>query len=475
MNLRNRLPLLVLSLCFALPASEIRAGDEPSPGAPGIGDSYFPNSGNGGYYVEHYALDFRIDMQTGGIIASAMIDAHATQALSAFNFDLFGLEVSAVRVGESKALFERSGGELTITPAEPISKGALFRTRIDYSGTPEVVPDASVAGMGMQGTGWLRRETGVFVMSECVGAPGWFPCNDHPLDKATYSIQVTVAKPYVVAANGILAEEVDNGETRTYLWRANDPMATYLATINISEFEFEVDEGGHDVLLRFYYPKGTTEKAREPFSKTSAMIEHFAHLFGDYPFECFGAVLTAERLGGALESQTLPVYSRGTGEATIAHELAHQWFGNCVGCASWSDLWLSEGFAVYSEWLWREHTNGRAALDKVVRRNYDLAVKWNWGAPVDPGVDKIFSRRTYGRGPLVLHALRLEVGDELFFKILRTWVDRNFNSTATTADFVRLAEATAGQSLSALFDTWLFAPAVPAESPFASVQDKSDQ
>ncbi|MFT5287012.1 MAG: aminopeptidase N, partial [Planctomycetota bacterium] len=243
----HRSTSLFIGLCLALPISAQGPSDEPSAGASDIGDAYFPGSGNGGYDVDHYALDLKVDMESGGLQAIAMIDARATHALSSFNLDLSGLEVSAVRVGDTEAKFTRDGLELIITPMEPIAKGANFRTRIDYSGTPDVVHDASVATMGLKGTGWMRRESGVFVMSECVGAPGWFPCNDHPLDKATFSMQVTVAKPYVVASNGILAEEVDNGDSRTYVWRANDPMATYLATVNIAEFEVEISEGGHDV------------------------------------------------------------------------------------------------------------------------------------------------------------------------------------------------------------------------------------
>ncbi|MFT5287040.1 MAG: aminopeptidase N, partial [Planctomycetota bacterium] len=266
-------------------------------------------------------------------------------------------------------------------------------------------------------------------------------------------------------------EEVDNGDSRTYVWRANDPMATYLATVNIAEFEVEISEGGHDVLLRHYFPVGTSEKARKPFARTSEMIEHFAHMFGDYPFESFGAVLSTESLGGALESQTMPVYSRGTRESTVAHELAHQWFGNCVSFKSWEDMWLSEGFAVYAEWLWREHTGGSESMEKAAQRSYRFAKQRKYGAPADPGVSEVFSRRTYGRGPLVLHALRLEVGDELFFKVVRGWVDRYFNSNASTADFIKLAEAITARDLSELFDAWLFSATVPETDLFGGEKE----
>jgi len=459
---------LLLLPFFALPAftsGDSPAEDQPRAGAPDCDDTYYQGLGNGGYDVSHYALELDVDMESGFMTAIATIDARATHALSAFNLDLWGLEVSSVSIAGVAAEFSHEGRELTIEPAQVLAAEANFQARIEYSGTPDLAPDASVASMGMKGTGWMRRKTGVFVMSECVGASGWFPCNDHPLDKATFSFSVEVAKPYLVAANGLLVEELDHGETRTFEWRASDPMSTYLATVNIAELEVEVSETESGLPLRLYYPAGTSDKALEPFRRTGELIAHFESLFGDYPFEAYGAVLTAEHLGGALESQTLPVYSRGAGEGTLAHELAHQWFGNCVGLEAWEDMWLNEGFAVYAGWLWREHKDGPEAIAKAAKRGYERVKRRKTGAPVDPGEAHVFGSRTYGRGPLVLHALRLEVGDEVFFEILRTWVERNFNSSASSADFVALSEELAGRKLVDLFGAWLYAEAVPAEAP----------
>jgi aminopeptidase N len=454
---RSRLVALLLT-ALALSAF---AAEGPSPGASDAGDPYFPGAGNGGYDVAHYDLRLDVDMESGSVEASAIIRARATQPLSAFNLDLVGLEVASVQVDEAPVAFERDGRELVVTPAQPLAKGAEFAVRVDYSGVPGPAPDRSVSGMGYQGTGWYRLDSGIYVVSECVGAAGWFPCNDHPTDKAIFDFRVRVAKPYVVAANGLLVEEIDEGDATVFVWKASDPMATYLATIDIAKFALKLEEGPGGLPLRLYHPLDAKPEELEPFARTAEMIEHFTKLFGPYPFEAYGAVLSYEAIGGALETQTIPVYSRGVGEGTVAHELAHQWFGNCVSPAGWKHMWLNEGFAVYAEWLWREHKDGAKAMRRSVNRAHFHARQAEIGGPLDPGVTRLFGRRTYVRGALTLHALRAEVGDETFFEILRSWVREHFNDSATTEDFVALCSKVAGRDLASELDPWIRDEKVP--------------
>jgi aminopeptidase N len=297
-------------------------------------------------------------------------------------------------------------------------------------------------------------------VSECIGARSWFPCNDHPRDKATFAITVTVPAPWTAAANGLLAEERQDGDRRTYVWRARDPMATYLATVAIARFDERHGEGPRGMPLRLYVPPGTSAETLEVFGDTGRMIELFERHFGPYPFESFGGVLAEFSLGGALETQTLPIYSPGTRASTVAHELAHQWFGNSVTVARWSDLWLSEGFASYAEWLWDEHENGADALARRVRRTYGRLRRGEVGPPVDPGVRELFSARVYSRGAWVLHALRGEVGDETFFAILRGWAALLGGANATPEDFLAHCERVAGRDLDAFFAGVLRAPVI---------------
>ncbi len=432
---------------------------DPRPGTAEVGDPYYPGLGNGGYDVEHYDLVLDVDPDGRELLGRATLRMRALHDLSSFNLDLVGLMVDAVAIDGEAAEFEHAGRELTIEPAKPIAGNTTVTVTIDYGGSPAPVADPGVPFV--KGVGWMNTPSGVYVVSECIGAATWYPCNDHPQDKASYSIEVRVPKPFVAAANGVLKGVEEDGEQRVYRFEAPDPMATYLATLNVARFESKQEDGPFGIPLVLYYPEDATEQELEAFARTGEMIEVFAERFGPYPFESFGGVLSYENIGGALETQTLPVYSRRTGESTVAHELAHQWFGNCVSPSFWRDLWLNEGFASYAEWLWREHTKGAEALDEHAARVYRSLKRGKVGRPADPGLEKLFTAGPYARGAMVLHTLRREVGDEIFFDVLKTWVERFHDSVADTEAFIALSEEKAGRELDELFDAWLFGEVLP--------------
>ena len=441
----------------------------PRPGAAGAGDPYYPELGNGGYDVRHYEVELEVDMETGAIDARVVLDGAGVQDLSSFHLDLWHLTVRSVLVNGEEARFTHEGRELAITPRTPIANGQRFTCEVRYDGVPELAPDASVAGMGIPGVGWWKRDSGVYVLSECTGGASWLPCNDHPRDKATMAFAVTVAKPWQVAANGLLERVDDHGDAQTWYWRASDPMATYLATVNVVQLELEestVALQAGEIPLRLYYPSDAEERELVGYRKAADMLVHFEELFGPYPFEAYGGLLAPEEFGGALETQTLPVYSRGMGESTVVHELAHQWFGNCVTPSNWADMWLNEGFASYAEWLWIEHQRGKQALERRARRSYRYLIAREVGSPADPGVEEVFSSRTYGRGAFVLHLLRLEVGDVAFFELLRRWVADHHDRNASTADFVAFASRVTERDLTDFFDRVLYADVTPEDPRF---------
>jgi len=437
-------------------------------GSSGLGDSLYPNFGNGGYDVTHYTLDFTVnDVATSDLTAIVTIEAKADQALSSFNLDFVGFEIDEITVNDEIARFSRNGQELTVQPLKPLAENESFTVVVRYNGSPEEMQSVALPIQ----TGWVTFDGGSFVLSEPDGSADYYPVNDHPLDKAVFTFRITVPKPFEVAANGTLTETTDNGSTTTFVFETRDPMASYLATINIDEFDIETMKSDNGIPIRNYYSTGLPEDVRKPFARQGEMLEYFSELFGPYPFDVYGALVMNTEFGAALENQTLSIFGMDmidlkdvkTTELTVAHELAHQWFGDSVSVADWSDIWLNEGFADYSEGLWIEHTSGRAALDQWIKSQYADVIQspQYFPAPGNPRADDLFNGGVYVRGGLTLHALRLETGDEVFFEILQTYFERYEGRNATTDDFIAVAEEVSGQKLTGLFDGWLFNDKIP--------------
>ena len=324
--------------------------------------------------------------------------------------------------------------------------------------------------------GWTRYDAGIFVASEPVGAAEWFPVNDHPLDKATYTIRVTVPKPYVVASNGLLQDTITGGDWTTYVWETIYPMASYLVTVNIGDFVVQSHEGPNGLPIRNYCPRQLAEACEDTFALTGDMIEFFSQI-APYPFEAYGVVVTDTEFTFALETQTLSLFGReitnpdswqraGGPEFVIAHELSHQWFGNSVSPARWEDIWLNEGFATYMQNLWMRESWGDDWADGFLEGWYDYISHPDPENPFvtigAPPPDDLFNDAVYVRGGLTLAALHARVGDEVFFDILRTYYERYQYGNATTSDFIAIAEEQSGEDLEAFFQDWLFAEEMPA-------------
>lgn len=436
---------------------------EPTAGASGVGDPYFPDLGNGGYDAQHYTIDLDADLSTNTISGTVTMQAQATQALSQFNLDFAGFTISDITVNDETATFAREGRELIITPTDPIALNSEFTVAVNYSGIPG--RDVNLPEMSFS-RGWSLYDGGVFVASEPDGASLWYPVNDHPSDKASYTIMITVDAPLVVAANGILQDIITENGQSTYIWEASDPTASYLVTVNITEFVRSDDTVVDDVPIRNYFPEGREDIGETVFANTADMMVLFNEMFTDYPFEVYGAVVADANLPFALETQTLSLFGRNIlnleprSQITIAHELAHAWFGNHVSPATWRDIWLNEGFATYASILWMEEEYGSEFANQLMDQWYN-AVRDNTVIIGDPGSRNLFSIGVYFRGAWVLHALRQEVGDDTFFAIIQEYQTRYANSHAEIADFIELANEVSGQDLTDFFDAWLYQPNIP--------------
>ena len=433
-------------------------------GAETAGDPYYPTIGNAGYDVDHYRLELSVDTAGVDVLDGvATVSLRATENLTQLSLDLDGLVVSAVDDRTQGPLdFEQTDAKLRIRFEDVLAVGAQTELTITYSGTPITLSSTTRIG----DIGWFDIGQSSVAIGEPFGARTWYPVNDHPTDKATYEFVLDVAEPLVGVANGILTSDaVDDGRRRTS-WQMNDPMASYLATVTFGEYLLIDSDPADDIDVFDAVPPRLESVFDGDFGLTDEMILVFEDLFGPYPFDEYGVMVIDGDFPFALETQGRSIFSGtwvdgdGSIERIVAHEIAHQWFGNHVSPATWQDIWLNEGFASYAEDLWIEfgRDGDPSALENRV---LERAVLSPTPAPGDPGPTGLFDGSVYRRGAATVHALRLEVGDDAFFEILRKWLDRFGGGAASTADFVAVAEEVSGEELDTFFDGWLSDGPIP--------------
>ncbi|MDJ0341422.1 M1 family metallopeptidase [Streptomyces sp. H10-C2] len=464
--LGSALAVISVSACLISGAPPSAAGysHAPAPGAPGIGDPYFPQLGNGGYDVRHYGLDVSYNPVSDRLDGRAAVTARATENLSSFDLDLQQLTVASVSVDGRPARFTRSGDEIVITPRHALRKGQEFTTTVVYGGVPEPLGGPIVFGSHY---GWMKTTDGVFVACEPNAASTWFPGSDHPSDKATFDIRISAPKGLKGVSNGVLTSQYDKGDRTVSTWRESKPMATYLATASIGKFDVRTGTTPGGIPIYVATDPVLANGPVDVYAVTAEATDYWSTVFGRYPFEETGAIVDdMPEAGFSLEVQTKPVYSAVRSETTIVHELAHQWFGDSVSVEQWKDIWLNEGFATYAQWLWAEHKGTRSAHDSFLAAyNSRAGTAPFWQITVsDPQRDTMFSSAVYQRGAMTLQMLRDKIGDAAFFTLLKTWTSQHRYGNADTAQFTALAEKVSGMRLDGLFRTWLATPGKPALS-----------
>ena len=432
-----------------------------TPDPDGVGDRFYPKLGNPGYDALHYDIELAVDTVAGTISARTALTAQATEELAWFNLDLLGLDVASVTVDGAAAAFARSGHELIIKPEIPPAAGSQFEVAVEYSGSPEAIDDPGVPFFAV---GWQQAEGVIYTVSEPSGSMTWFPSNNHPTDKATYEIRITVPEGLTAASNGLLVDETTAAGRTTYTWRTDDPMATYLAAVYIGDFD-RIDHGPlyeDGPLLRDYVPSDSTPETAAALSVTPEAIRFLEDLLGPYPFDAYGTIVMPFMLGFALENQTLSVHGPATiGPGIIAHEIAHQWLGNSVTLEDWSDIWLNEGFATYLHLMFEAEHFGMD-FDETMTGVYAQLVALGEVPPKGIDIAELFGPSVYFRGAMTLHALRRHAGDETFFEILRAHYDRSAGGHTSTEGFLELVAELAGADAAALVETWLFDETVPS-------------
>ncbi|TQM81573.1 peptidase M1-like protein [Saccharothrix saharensis] len=429
-------------------------------GGDGAGDAYYPQDGNTGYDVSGYDVSVSYDPATKRLDGVATITARATTDLTRFNLDLYALEVTGVDVRDQAAEHRQEGDhELVVTPATPLTAGEEFTTTVRYGGEPTLFEDRALGRSGWQ----VSAGGGAFAAGEPHSATTWFPANDTPRDKATFALTARVPEGWSVISNGVEAGATTTDGWTSFRWVADQPMATYLTTIAIDKWIVERSTLPDGTPVVDAYAPGA-ENGRQHQERLPEVLGFLAEKFGPYPFSSAGGIFLADDIGFSLETQTRPIYAGWADLDTVVHENAHQWFGDSVSLENWADICLNECFASYAQWLWAEAKEG-VDLDEryraEVERVDDRETYWNRKL-YDMGRGNEF-RGVYDKGQLALHALRRQVGDPAFDRLVKEWTAAHRDGNASWPEFEAHVERVSGQDLDAFFGAWFRGAEVPAD------------
>ncbi len=452
---------------------------EGSRGAPGIGDRLYATLGNGGYDVQQYRFDLEIGSEWS-VAATAEISLVPVVDLASFNLDLAGLDVDEVEVaGFDDVRFEHLDRELVIDLGGTAVAGETIFATVRYTGTPESVPADAVPFS----PGWQLGDEVGYLFSQPDGAQSLFPVNDHPSDRADVTLTVTTPIGIEAISGGQVTSEMSTGAGEVVVWEMDD-VAPYLIPLAIGEFTLVSDRVVDDVRYDVWVSDDLIEMpAVEVFEVQPEIVAFFEERFGPYPFDRAGALIVDDLLGAALETQTIPTYTATSaqwGEIVIAHELAHQWFGDSIALEQWDDIWLNEGLSTFAHWIWLEESRSTERYDAEVENAYRMLsglelvgngvepaeaidrVRDAFPPPDDPRAANLFNRSVYERGGLTFVALRDAAGDEAIFELLRSYTARYSGDTITTEAFLELVEEVLGAEPRRLVESWVLDVDIPA-------------
>ncbi|MBU1299077.1 MAG: T9SS type A sorting domain-containing protein [Bacteroidetes bacterium] len=432
--------------------------------------------------VLHYKLDARLAMVNAGFEGTMNMRMLITNAADSLLLHSVGLNFTSLTVNEIPVAYDTFPSNETFSVRLPrvFTAGETVKVNIDY------VRDLTYPRpmYNKQGYYWFAKDTANkieenigYTMSEPIDARMWMPCYDDPSDKATCEINATVPVGYEAGSNGLLVGVINNSDsTVTFKWREDLPITTYLMVISASKYSKfsqyyrRITNPSDSIEIINYMwqmdSAGTTWNARQAFSKVPRMMEVFSTIFGEYPFAKYGHAVAYQFYYGGMEHQTLTTVHRGWLSVVaypfyddwIAHELAHQWWGNLVTCKTWPDIWLNEGFATHSEFLWREFNFGIQSRNELLKR-YTMFNDGSWRYAIyDPQSQGIplFTWNVYSKAAWVLHMLRYLVGDTVFFNILNNYRDAYYHNSATTQDFINIVNNTTGADYNWFFNQWIY-------------------
>jgi aminopeptidase N len=419
--------------------------------------------------IQHIALVLDVDPEkrtvSGTATLRAMVIAPNTKIVE---LDAVELSIESVTAGGKPAAFRYDGKRLRVELPTTLATGAELTLAVEYKGAPRrglyfIGPDE----------GYPHKPLQVWTQGQDEDSRYWFPCFDAPSEKATSEVKVSVPANLFALSNGTLVSDTTAGGKRTLHWRLDVPHSCYLVTLAVGDFG-TVETKWRDTPVVYYVERGREAEAERTLARTPQMLELFSQKFGvTYPYPRYAQVFVADFIFGGMENtsattltDTVLMDERAAIDydidALVAHELAHQWFGDLVTCRDWGEGWLNEGFATYSEYIWREHHEGRDAADLELedwaeqyfgedasRYRRTVATKL-YDEPID-----IFDHHLYEKGGRILHMLRNVLGDDAFYKALAHYLGKHRHGLVESRDLARAVEDATGKVLDWFFSQWV--------------------
>ncbi len=433
---------------------------------PGTESRYAPDRA---FDILHLRIEVDLDVEERSIAGTCSLTLSPIGAAVRWvRLDAVEMEIHSVRVGDEPLAFTHDGSVLSVDLGAELAENTSVVVAITYAAAPRrglyfVGPDEAYPDKPLQAWTQGQDEDSRF----------WFPCLDSPIEKATSEVIATVPADWFALSNGTLVDDEVRGQRRRLHWKLDTPHSSYLVTLAAGKFT-AIETRWNDVAVIYYVTPGDEEKATRTLGRTPEMLELFSRLFGvTYPYEKYAQIFVADFIFGGMENTTATTLTdivlldeRATVdydvENLVAHELAHQWFGDLLTCRDWGQGWLNEGFATYSEYLWREHAEGRDAADVELDEwadayfaedssRYRRQIATNvYDEPLD-----IFDRHLYDKGGRVLHMLRRTLGDDGFWRAIRHYLEKHRHGVVETRDLARAVEEATGRVLDWFFDQWV--------------------
>jgi aminopeptidase N len=419
--------------------------------------------------IQHIALEIEVDPGKRTVAGTVTLRcAVIAPGARSVELDAVELTIDQVTIGGKAATFGHDGKKLRIELREPAAAGTELVIAVAYRGSPRrglyfIAPDE----------GYPDKPVQVWTQGQDEDSRYWFPCFDAPNEKATSEVTVTVPAKLFAVSNGVLVTDRVDGGKRTLHWRLDVPHSCYLITLAVGDFA-TVETTWGDLPVVYYVQRGREADAERTLARTPEMLEVFSRKFGvTYPYPRYAQVFVADFIFGGMENtsattltDTVLLDQRAVldydVDALVAHELAHQWFGDLVTCRDWGEGWLNEGFATYAEYVWREHHEGRDAADLELeewaemyfgedagRYRRTIATKL-FDEPID-----IFDHHLYEKGGRVLHMLRYLLGDDAFWRALAHYLDKHRHGVVESRDLARAVEEATGKNLDWFFSQWV--------------------